>query len=321
MPQSSGLRTALADHGQFAEDVAYYLSLTPRQLPSRYLYDELGSALFEAICQLPWYHITRLEQELLRLHANDIFARLPTLSTLVELGSGNGEKLATLMDTRARGPIAVHLVDVSSNALTAAVRALNVYKDISLVAHQATYEAGLAEAAREPRASGQTLVLFLGSNIGNFDPPGADAFLHGVRAALARGDALLLGADLVKPEREQLLAYDDPLGVTAAFNKNLLVRTNRELWADFDVDGFVHRAVWNGDASRIEMHLASVRRQDVRVPAARLDITFQPGETIWTESSYKYRPADVVAMLDRAGFAALDQWTADGFAMTLARAR
>ncbi len=320
MQQSSGLRTARDNQAQFAEDVAYYLSLTPRQLPSQYLYDELGSALFDAICQLPWYHITRLEQELLKLHANDIFTRLPTLSTLVELGSGNGDKLATLMDTRARGPIAVHLVDVSPNALTAAIRALSVYPDLAIVAHHATYEAGLAEAARDTRASGQTLVLFLGSNIGNFDPPGADAFLHGVRAALTRGDALLLGADLVKPERELLLAYDDPLGVTAAFNKNLLVRTNRELGADFDVDGFAHRAVWNSDASRIEMHLVSRRQQHVRVPAARLDITFQPGETIWTESSYKHRPVDVLAMLDRAGFAALDQWTVDRFTLTLARA-
>jgi uncharacterized SAM-dependent methyltransferase len=215
----------------------------------------------------------------------------------------------------------VHLVDVSPNALAAAIRALNVYPDLAIVAHRATYEAGLAEAAREARAGGQALVLFLGSNIGNFDPPGADAFLHGVRAALTRGDSLLLGADLVKPERELLLAYDDPLGVTAAFNKNLLVRANRELGADFELDGFAHRAVWNSDASRIEMHLVSVRRQEVRVPAAHLDITFQPGETIWTESSYKYRPGDVLAMLDRAGFSALDQWAADGFALTLAGAR
>ncbi len=321
MSRSVVVKTAPADHRQFAEDVAYYLSLTPRQLPSQYLYDELGSALFEAICRLPWYRITRLEQELLRLHAHDIFTRLSALSTLVELGSGNGEKLATLMDAHARGPMTVHLVDVSPNALAAAIRALNVYPDLAIVAHRATYEAGLAEAAREARAGGQELVLFLGSNIGNFDPPGADAFLHGVRAALTSGDSLLLGTDLVKPEGELLLAYDDPLGVTAAFNKNLLVRANRELGADFDLDGFAHRAVWNNDASRIEMHLVSVRRQAVRVPAAHLDITFQPGEIIWTESSYKYRPGDVLAMLDRAGFDALDQWAADGFALTLAGAR
>jgi len=321
MSPSVALKTARADCGQFAEDVACYLSRTPREMPSQYLYDELGSALFEAICRLPWYRITRLEQELLRRHADDIFARLPALSTLVELGSGNGEKLATLMKTPARGPMTAHLVDVSPNALAAAIRALSVYPDLALVAHRATYEEGLVEATRERRPGGQTLVVFLGSNLGNFDPPGADVLLRGVRAALTHGDSLLLGADLVKPEHELLLAYDDPLGVTAAFNKNLLVRANRELGADFDVDGFAHRAVWNPQASRIEMHLVSLRRQEVRVPAAGLDITFQPDETIWTESSYKYRPGDVRAVLDRAGFAALDQWTADGFALTLAGAK
>jgi L-histidine Nalpha-methyltransferase len=169
--------------------------------------------------------------------------------------------------------------------------------------------------------AGGTLVLFLGSNIGNFDPPGADAFLRGIHGAMTPGDAILLGADLVKPEHELVLAYDDPLGVTAAFNKNLLVRANRELGADFDVDAFAHRAVWNGDASRVEMHLVSLRRQDVHLRAARVDTTFEAGETIWTESSYKYRPADLLAMLDRAGFSALDQWVAEGFALTLAGAR
>jgi dimethylhistidine N-methyltransferase len=321
MSQFSALKAAAIDHRQFAEDVAYYLSLTPRQLPSRYLYDELGSSLFEAICRLPWYHITRLEHALLRRHARRIFARLPALSSLIELGPGNGEKLVTLLETPARGPLAVHLVDVSPHALAVATRALTVYPDLSLVAHPATYEAGLVEAARDRRGGGRVLVLFLGSNIGNFDPPGADEFLHGVRAALMPGDALLLGADLVKPQDELLLAYDDPLGVTAAFNKNLLARMNRELGANFNLAGFAHRAVWNRDASRIEMHLVSVRRQTVRVPAALIDVTFQPDETIWTESSYKYRPADVVARLDRAGFAAIDQWTAEGFVLTLAAAR
>jgi dimethylhistidine N-methyltransferase len=262
-----------------------------------------------------------VERELLQLHANDIFSRLDGLTTLVELGPGNGEKLAALIDADARGPMAVHLIDVSPHALAAAIRTLNESRDVAVVAHRATYEAGLVDAMKERRADGQTLVLFLGSNIGNFDPPGADTFLRGMRAALRRGDSLLLGADLVKPESELLLAYDDPLGVTAAFNLNLLVRANRELGADFALDGFTHRAVWNREASRIEMHLVSNRRQEVRVPAALLDITFQPGETIWTESSYKYHPADVLAMLDRAGFSALDQWVDDGLALTLAAAR
>jgi L-histidine N-alpha-methyltransferase len=320
MTRSSVSPSARADLGQFAEDVAYYLSLTPRQLPSRYLYDDLGSALFEAICWLPWYPIARVERELLRLHAHEIFARVNDLSTLVELGPGNGEKLMTLLGAERPHPLDVHLVDVSVHALDAASRSLSAHVDLAVVSHRATYEVGLAEAVRERRSGGRALVLFLGSNIGNFDPPGVAAFLLGVRAALSPGDALLLGVDLVKPADELLLAYDDPLGVTSAFNKNLLVRANRELGADFDVDGFTHRAAWTPGHSRIEMHLVSVRPQNVHVPEARLDITFEEGETIWTESSYKYRRADVEPLLARAGFAVLDQWAADGFALTLASA-
>jgi len=320
MPQNTLAPNTPAGHRQFAEDVAYYLSLTPRQLPSHYLYDDLGSALFEAICRLPWYRIARLEHELLRVRGADIFKRLAGLSTLVELGPGNGDKLATLLQAESRGPMTVHLVDISPHALSAAVSTLNETGDLTVVTHQGTYESGFIDAMKDRQASGRALVLFLGSNIGNFDPPGADAFLRGLRAALMPGDAILLGTDLVKPERDLLLAYDDPLGVTAAFNKNLLVRANRELGADFDISRFQHRAVWNGEMSRIEMYLVSTVQQEIRVPASRLDISFQPGETIWTESSYKYQPDGVLAMLNRARFGALDQWVADGFALTLAAA-
>jgi L-histidine N-alpha-methyltransferase len=320
MARPSVLSPARVDRGQFAEDVAYYLSLTPRQLPSQYLYDDLGSALFEAICRLPWYPIARAERKLLRLHAAEIFARVNGVSTLVELGPGNGDKLVTLLGAGGHGPMTAHLVDVSQHALDAATRALGAHADLAVVSHRATYEVGLAEAARARRSGGRALVLFLGSNIGNFDPPGVAAFLLGVRAAVTCGDALLLGVDLVKPARELLLAYDDPLGVTSAFNRNLLVRVNRELGADFDVDGFTHRAVWAAEHSRMEMHLVSARPQKVHVSAARLSLTFEAGETIWTESSYKYRRANVRTLLARAGFAVLDQWAADGFALTLASA-
>ena len=177
-------------------------------------------------------------------------------------------------------------------------------------------------------AAGRALALFLGSNIGNFDRPGAEAFLRGIRASLRRGDALLIGADLVKPERDLLLAYDDPLGVTAAFNRNLLVRINRELGGDFDVDQFVHRAVWEPGPSRVEMHLVSRIPQRVRIAAAGAEaggegeFVFAEGETIWTESSYKYLPEEIVLNLERAGFRLLKQWSdrVDGFALTLAEA-
>ena len=322
MPHSAASRTTLTDGSRFAEDVAYYLSLTPRQLPSRYLYDELGSVLFEAITRLPWYRISSAENRLLSVRAGDILSRMRPLSTIVELGPGSGRKLAALVGGADFGTgVTLHLVDVSPTALDAATDALRDQADLVIVTHHAPYEVGLAEATGEKRTSGRTLALFLGSNIGNFDPPGAHALLLSIRAALADGDALLLGADLVKPERDLLLAYDDPLGVTAAFNRNLLVRVNRELGADFDVDGFAHRAVWNASASRIEMHLVSTARQRVRLPAAGLDIMFEPGETIWTESSHKYRPGEVSEMLGRAGFRPITEWVEDAFALTFAEAR
>jgi L-histidine N-alpha-methyltransferase len=318
-------RTTPADRKPFAEDVEYYLSLTPRQLPSQYLYDALGSALFEAICALPWYTITRIEQQMLARHAPAIFARLQPLSTLVELGPGSGQKLNTLLSAAGSDelPATVHLVDLSPAALDLAVRTISEHHDLVVVTHEASYEAGLAAATEGERSTGRTLALFLGSNIGNFDPPGADAFLRNIRAALAEGDALLLGADLAKAERDLLLAYDDPLGVTAAFNRNLLVRINRELGADFDLDGFTHRAIWNADASRIEMHLVSARRQRVRIPAANLDLTFERDETIWTESSYKYRRGELCGMLERTGFRTIAQWVDEtaSFALTLVEAR
>jgi L-histidine Nalpha-methyltransferase len=308
---------------QFATDVGYYLALTPRQLPSRYLYDALGSALFEAICQLPWYRITRAELDLLASCAPDILARVEPVSTLIELGPGSGEKLAVLVDARsAAQALTVHLIDVSPSALVLAGRTLGTRDRLDVVPHQTTYEAGLAAAVAHRCGAGRRLTLFLGSNIGNFDPPGADALLRNVRATLGAGDALLLGTDLVKPERDLMLAYDDPLGVTAAFNRNLLVRVNRELDANFDIDAFRHRALWNAGKSRVEMHLVAASRQQVRVAAASLELTFEAGETIWTESSYKYRPPDVVRMLEQCGFRMLGQWVdhVAGFALTLVEA-
>ena len=310
---------------EFAADVQYYLTLQPRQLPSRYLYDALGSALFDAICRLPWYAITRAEARLLAAHGREIFDRLERVSTIVELGSGDGEKLRLLVHAGAprMRPLTIHLVDVSSKALSTSARTLSELDDVAIVLHETTYEMGLDELAAEPRAAGRRLGVFLGSNIGNFDAPGADEFLRAIRRGLTSGDGLLIGADLVKPEPTLQLAYDDPLGVTAAFNRNLLVRINRELGGDFDLDAFDHRAIWNGDASRVEMHLAATRAQRVRIPAADLEVRFAAGEQIWTESSYKYEPGQVVAMLESAGFQCAAQWIdeTDRFALTLAQAK
>jgi L-histidine N-alpha-methyltransferase len=318
---------ALADK-DFVSDVEYYLTLEPRQLPSRYLYDALGSALFDAICELPWYRITRAELALLDAHARAILAHTAPpagLSRIVELGPGNGTKLLTLIQAGRRGGrrydrgLHLHLIDVSAKALDEAADALAGIDDVEIVKHRTTYESGLREVAL---GAERTLVLFLGSNIGNFDRPGADEFLRSIRAALNPGDVLLMGADLMKPESELLLAYDDPLGVTAAFNRNLLVRINRELGGDFDIDAFSHRAVWNGVESRVEMHLVSRRRQRVRIPLAHVDVTMVEGETIWTESSYKYEPDELAALLERAGFRPVERWLAaeERFLLTLVRA-
>lgn len=322
-PSYAGHETGPGETGRtaFAADIARSLTQTPRQLPSRYLYDELGSSLFEAICRLPWYRVARTEQDLLKSHAGAIFSLLQRVSTVVELGPGNGKKLITLMAAGPQHDVTIHLVDVSRAALDTASTALAGASPLTVVAHQATYEDGLKAIGLSHRGAGQTLAVFLGSNIGNFDPPATDQLLRSIRAAVGHGGALLLGTDLVKPEPELLLAYDDPLGVTAAFNLNLLVRVNRELDGDFDVKQFFHRAVWNAQESRVEMHLVSRLRQRVLVRAARLDITFEAGESIWTESSYKYRIDDLAPLLDRAGFRVTGQWQEDGFALTLLEAR
>jgi L-histidine Nalpha-methyltransferase len=305
----------------FAADVRRDLALTPKQIQSRYLYNGLGSALFEAICRLPWYRITRAEGRLLARLSGELLAPFPDPITLVELGSGSGEKLAMLVEglRHRKRAVLVHLIDISADALELSERTLGAFDYVSILGHRATYEEGLRHAAHERPAKGTLVTLFLGSNIGNFDPPAAHEFLSQIRGCLRPGDALVLGADLIKPEKELLLAYDDPLGVTAAFNKNLLARMNTELLADFDLDAFAHRAVWNSRERRVEMHLVSERDQTVRIERADMSVGFRKGEWIWTESSYKYSAEEVVAMGAAARFELRQQWIEPDarFALTL----
>jgi dimethylhistidine N-methyltransferase len=308
---------------EFAADVRRDLAMEPKQLQSKYLYDALGSSLFDAICRLPWYRITRAESRLLRRHAPDIVAALSPSdeSMIVELGCGSGEKLVTLAEAlQAAGRSArVHLIDVSSQALEQTEQRLTRLQHFSVVGHQSTYEVGLRRAAAARDAGNPMLVLLLGSNIGNFDAPAAVDFLRRIRLALEPGDLLLLGADLVKPEPALQLAYDDPLGVTAAFNKNLLVRINRELGGNFDLSAFDHLAAWNAAQQRIEMHLVSRIAQTVTVTAAGATATFAAGERIWTESSYKYQPDQIERLGADTGFALSRQWIEEDarFAVTL----
>jgi dimethylhistidine N-methyltransferase len=324
MPLSALSPTADVGIAQFAADARHYLTQSPRQMASRYFYDALGSRLFDAICELPWYRVTRAETALLAAHGPDILRQAGAPSRIVELGSGSGAKLAVLAGHRTgqSAAIELHLIDISPAALETAARALDALPNVDIVTHHATYESGL-DAVSGARATGPTLTMFLGSNIGNFDRAAADELLMRLRTSLAPGDCLLVGSDLVKPEADLLLAYDDPLGVTAAFNLNLFARMNRELGATFALDRLKHVALWNAAHSRVELHVESLDDQRVTVPAAGLDFMLKAGERIWTENSHKYTPADVDRMLLRSGFGVRQRWTdaEAGFALTLAFAR
>jgi L-histidine N-alpha-methyltransferase len=312
---------ALVELSPFAEDVRSGLLGAPKRVSPRWFYDALGSALFEAICRLPWYRITRSETALLGRHAGAIVAAAGEVSSLIELGAGSGEKVAILVARAVRDGLdpEVHLIDVSPRALELASTTLARFAGVRVTTHEATYDAGLPQATALPPPRGRQLVLFLGSNIGNFDPGEALGLLRRIVDHLRPGDLVLVGADLVKSERELLVAYDDPLGLTAAFNKNLLLRMHRELGAEIDLESFVHEARWNGAHSRVEMHLVSTRRQVFDIPRAACRVAFERGESIWTESSYKFQPRGLVQLGARAGLAMLEQWV-DGsarFALTL----
>jgi dimethylhistidine N-methyltransferase len=293
---------------EFAAEVREYLQRTPRQLPSKYFYDALGSALFDAICHLPWYRITSAESRLLASHACEILRPFTPPVHIAELGCGNGEKLERLATVVRDRLGLIQLVDISPAALQASTSRLQALGFRALLSHHATYEAGLPLVAANRPQQGHLLVMFLGSNIGNFDPPVARMLLERIRGVLRPGDALLLGSDLVKPEPELLIAYDDPLQVTAAFNRNLLRRINDELGGSFDLEGFAHRAVWNADERRVEMHLVSRVRQRVTIAAASFEVNFEAGEYIWTESSHKYEPQQILDEGRAAGFVRAEQW-------------
>jgi len=280
-----------------------------RELPSKYLYDEVGSALFETICVLPEYGLTRADARLLQEHAVEIVERLPLPVQVAELGSGSGKKTRWILEALSRMQKTYYYpIEISSSALAACEKELGQIDLVSVVGYEQTYLEGLRSVTKRYEEGEHLLVLFLGSTIGNFDRGAADAFLSEVRGILRDGDALLLGTDLEKDIATQILAYDDPAGVTAAFNMNLLARINRELGGNFNLGQFRHQARWNEDEHRIEMHLRSLARQSVTIAAANLRVMFDEGETIWTESSHKYRPEGVVAMAQRTGFRVDGQW-------------
>jgi L-histidine Nalpha-methyltransferase len=298
------------DVSEFAADVRESLTKSgQRELPSKYLYDEVGSALFEAISVLPEYGLTRADARLLKRYAREIVGLLPSPVQVAELGSGSGKKTRWILEALSRRQKTYYFpIEISPSALAACEKELGQIDLVSIVGHEQPYLEGLRSVADGRAVGDHLLVLFLGSTIGNFDRGAGEEFLRSVRNILNEGDALLLGTDLEKNIEEQILAYDDPAGVTAAFNMNLLARINRELQGDFDLSCFRHEARWNAVERRMEMHLRSTRRQRVEVPAAGLSMSLDEDETIWTESSHKYRIGEAVEMGERTGFRCAGQW-------------
>jgi len=295
---------------EFALDVRQGLLETgQKELPSKYFYDATGSALFEVICQLPEYGLTRAEERLLSRHAKEIVELLPGPIVVAELGSGTGKKTRFVLEALCRRqPTSYYPIEISPSALAMCERELRDIHCISIVGFESEYLNGLLEVAARREEREHLLVLFLGSTIGNFDGDASLEFLRRLRSILQEGDALLLGADLEKPVEALVAAYDDELGVTAAFNRNLLVRINRELEADFDIGQFGHLALYNGRTGSIEMHLRSLKEQQVKIGMAGLTVSLAFGETIWTETSHKYSHRELLRMARQTGFRCEAQW-------------
>jgi L-histidine Nalpha-methyltransferase len=295
---------------EFAFDVVIGLSHPgQKELPSKYLYDEVGSALFDVICVLPEYGLSRAGMRIMSRHALDIVEALPSPVIVAELGSGSGQKTRLLLEALARRQrVNYYPIDISGSALDRCRQELGHIDQVSIVGFERAYLDGLQEVAARRREGEKIFLLFLGSTIGNFDRPAGDHFLREVRAILQEGDALLLSTDLEKPVEMLKLAYDDPAGVTAAFNKNLLARINRELAADFDLSQFEHVVRYDESERRIEMHLRSKVWQRVTIRKAGFGCYLREGETIWTESSHKYDPGEVIEMGERTGYRCVGQW-------------
>ena len=309
-PRAAQISSAPEPLVEFSSDVAVGLSQPgQKELPSKYLYDEVGSALFDVICLLPEYGLSRAGMRLLKRHASEIVDLLPQPVIVAELGSGSGQKTRWLLEALARRQrVNYYPIDISRSALYRCQQELGCIESVSIVGFERAYLDGLREVAARRRENERLLVLFLGSTIGNFDRPAGEAFLRAVREALREGDSLLLATDLEKPIQQLLLAYDDPCGVTAAFNKNLLSRINRELDANFELSRFEHSVRWDESERRIEMHLVSTCWQRVTIKKANFRCYLRESETIWTESSHKYNLDEVVAMGERTAFRTAGQW-------------
>ncbi|MBA3321532.1 MAG: L-histidine N(alpha)-methyltransferase [Pyrinomonadaceae bacterium] len=317
----------------FAADVRRGLRSQPKRLFPKYFYDTLGSVLFDAICLLPEYYLTRAEDEIFATSADEIVAAAVAATTaavatggseqdapltLLELGSGSAAKTRQLIEAllRRQDELLYVPIDISAPALETSARVLlQSYPALRIEGYASDYDTALAHLCHsaggkvEGSGGGRTLALFLGSNVGNFELDEAEKFLRALRGCLGAGDALLLGVDLKKSRIVLEAAYDDALGVTAAFNLNLLARINREFGADFDLRQFHHVAFYNELAGRVEIYLESLREQVVRLPALDLEVSFAAGERVHTEHSHKYDLAELDALAARTGFTRTRTWT------------
>jgi dimethylhistidine N-methyltransferase len=300
-----------AARAELAADVRQGLGGEPKRLSCRWLYDEEGSLLFEAICRVPEYYIPRAETAILEAHGDAIVAELPPGAAIVELGSGNAAKTRLLLEAalrRAPGRLRYLPIDISATMLEASARTLAAdYPRLDIAGVAGTYEEGLAELP--VLELGPKLVLWLGSNVGNYGRAEAAAFLAEVRRRLGPDDRLLLGVDLRKDPGVLALAYDDPAGVTARFTLNLLERINRELGGHFDLGAFRHLALYDEAAGRVEIYLVSTRAQRVAIDDLGLVLHFRAGERVHAEDSYKYSRPEIAALLAGAGLRQVNLWT------------
>ncbi|GGG96301.1 L-histidine N(alpha)-methyltransferase [Silvibacterium dinghuense] len=287
------------------------LTSRPKTLCPWLFYDQRGSELFEAITELPEYYLTRTERAIFAEHGDEMIAAAAAESgplTMIELGAGTATKTGLLLRAaiRSQGAVDYYPIDVSASALAAAEQHIaEGIPGVRIESRVGDYTQGIEPIPCE----GRRLVLYIGSSIGNFEPADAVQVLREARRILAPGDHLLLGADRAKDASVLIPAYDDAAGVTADFNKNVLTRIHRELGADFNLRTFRHRARWNQEQSRIEMHLESLIAQTVSIPALHLEVRFARGETIHTENSYKFTPESIASIIERAGFALTRCWS------------
>lgn len=291
-------------------DVYRGLTSRPKTLSPWLFYDAEGSRLFEKITTLPEYYVTRTERKILAEYCDEIVqATGPGPLTIIELGAGTASKTGLLLRAacRRQGALTYHAIDVSASALDEAQRRIETeLPQVTVETSIGDYTEGLGQI---DSGGERRLILYIGSSIGNFDPHDALSLLRDIRAQLAPGDAILLGVDLVKDRQVLLDAYDDAAGVTAAFNRNVLHRINRELGSNFNVQLFRHRSRWNEEHSRIEMHLESLITQFVYIPDLDIEVRLSRGETIHTENSYKFTTESATCLLNRAGFEVSQCWS------------